>query len=76
METIRQKKVARLLQKELSTIFHKHTTILLGNVIATITIVRVSADLAVAKGIVPINNQLALLERTGNTDFNSAISKN
>ncbi|MAJ90338.1 MAG: ribosome-binding factor A [Flavobacteriales bacterium] len=54
METIRQKKVARLLQKELSTIFHKHAPILLGNVIATITIVRVSADLANANVFVSI----------------------
>ncbi len=54
METIRQKKVARLLQKELSNIFHKHTTILLGNVIVTITIVRVSADLANANVFVSI----------------------
>ena len=54
METIRQKKVARLLQKELSTIFHKHSPVLLGNVISTITIVRVSADLANANVFVSI----------------------
>ena len=54
METIRQKKVARLLQKELSTIFHKHAFSLLGNVMASITIVRVSADLANANVFVSI----------------------
>jgi ribosome-binding factor A len=46
METTRQKKVSRLLQKELSSIFHKEIPGLLSNVIASVTIVRVSADLA------------------------------
>ena len=54
METIRQKKVSRLLQKELSTIFHKQAPSLLGNVMASVTIVRVSADLANANVFVSI----------------------
>tara|TARA_B100001758_G_scaffold105218_1_gene90142 strand:+ start:64311 stop:64649 length:339 start_codon:yes stop_codon:yes gene_type:complete len=46
MESTRQKKVSRLLQKELSVIFQKEAPKLLGSVIVSITIVRVSADLA------------------------------
>ena len=59
METTRQKKVSRLLQKELSSIFQKQIPLLLGNIIVTITIVRVSADLANANifvSIFPSNN--------------------
>lgn len=54
MQTTRQKKVSRLLQKELSNIFHMKIPLLLGNVIATVTIVRVSADLANANVFVSI----------------------
>ena len=54
METTRQKKVSRLLQKELSTIFQKETPMFLGNVITSITIVRVSRDLANANVFVSI----------------------
>jgi ribosome-binding factor A len=46
METTRQKKISRLIQKELSKIFQKEIPVLLGSVIASITIVRVSPDLA------------------------------
>ena len=59
METTRQKKVSRLLQKELSSIFQKQIPLLLGNVIASITIVRVSEDLANANvfvSIFPVSN--------------------
>ena len=54
METTRQKKVSRLLQKELSSIFQKEAPALLGNVMASVTIVRVSADLANANVFVSI----------------------
>ena len=46
MESTRQKKVSRLLQKELSTILQKETPAFLGNVMVSVTIVRVSPDLA------------------------------
>ena len=46
METTRQKKVSRLLQKELSSIFQKEIPALLGNVMVSVTIARVSTDLA------------------------------
>ena len=54
METTRQKKVSRLLQKELSSIFQNELPELLGNVIASVTIVRVSPDLANANIFVSI----------------------
>ena len=54
METTRQKKVARLIQKELSIIFQKEIPVLLGKVMASITIVRVSPDLANANVFVSI----------------------
>lgn len=54
METTRQKKVSRLLQKELSSIFQKQIPTLLANTIVTITIVRVSSDLANANIFVSI----------------------
>ena len=49
METIRQKKVSKLLQKELSLIFQKETHKYLGNILVTVTGVRISPDLSVGK---------------------------
>ena len=46
MESTRQKKVSRLLQKELASIFHKEAQALIGNTMVSVTIVRVSPDLA------------------------------
>ena len=54
METTRQKKVSRLLQKELSSILQKEIPTLLGNVMASVTIVRVSTDLSNANVYVSI----------------------
>ncbi len=48
MESTRQKKVSRLLQKELGNIFQKKTNELGGKMI-TVTTVRISPDLSVAK---------------------------
>ena len=65
MESTRQKKVSRLLQKELASIFHKEIPELLGKVIATITIVRVSPDLANANvfvSIFPVKSPKASLQ--------------
>ena len=49
MESTRQKKVSRLIQKELSLIFQKLAPQLLGNVMISVTIVRISPNLANAK---------------------------
>ena len=54
MESTRQKKVSRLLQKELSVIFQLLVPELLGNVMIGVTIVRVSSDLANANIFISI----------------------
>ena len=54
MATTRQKKVSRLLQKELSVIFQQETPLLLGNTMVTVTIVRVSSDLANANVFISV----------------------
>jgi len=46
MESTRQKKVSRLVQKELSVIFQQLPQEILGNIMVSVTIVRISPDLA------------------------------
>ncbi|MDD2962163.1 MAG: 30S ribosome-binding factor RbfA [Muribaculaceae bacterium] len=53
METTRQQKIARLLQKELSEIFRLETA-KLGNCLVSVSSVRVSPDLSTAKGYLSI----------------------
>lgn len=53
MEGKRQAKIARLLQKELSEIFRRQTAAL-GNTLVTVSAVRVSPDLSVAKAYLSI----------------------
>ena len=53
METTRQKKIARLLQKELSEIFRLETA-KIGNVIVSVSAVRVSPDLSIARAYLSI----------------------
>jgi ribosome-binding factor A len=49
MESVRQQKVGRLLQKELSEIFRANAKTLFEGNFITVTIVRVSPDLGAAK---------------------------
>lgn len=49
METIRQQKVARLIQKELSEIFQHDGMLYSGGGLLTITTVRVTSDLSIAR---------------------------
>jgi ribosome-binding factor A len=49
MESTRQLKVGRLIQKELSGVFIKEGQNLYGRVLVSITMVRMSTDLSVAK---------------------------
>lgn len=49
MDTTRQNKIARLIQKELSEIFQQESRNLFGGAFITVTMLRVSADLSVAK---------------------------
>lgn len=48
MEGKRQAKIARLIQKELSEIFRRYTAAM-GGVLVTVSTVRVSPDLSIAK---------------------------
>ena len=56
MDSTRQLKVSRLIQKELGEIFQRETRILFGNALITVTQVRVSPDLGVAKVYVSLFN--------------------
>ena len=59
MESTRQKKVARLVQKELSAILQQIRQEMFGNIIVSVTIVRISADLRSANvflSIFPMEN--------------------
>ncbi|MEN8226654.1 MAG: 30S ribosome-binding factor RbfA [Bacteroidota bacterium] len=49
MTTTRQHKVSRLLQKELGDYFQKNGSNLTGGKMVTVTVVRISPDLGVAK---------------------------
>ena len=49
MESTRQQKFARLIQKELAEVFQRETTHLLGPAYVSVTTVRVTPDLASAK---------------------------
>ena len=49
MESMRQQKYARLIQKELGDIFLRESRSLVGNAMVTITRVEVSPDLALAR---------------------------
>ena len=49
MESIRQNKIARLLQKELAEIFQKESKNLFNGKLVTVTVVRITADLSLAK---------------------------
>ena len=48
MESTRQQKIARLIQKELSEIFRQQTA-KMGNVLVSVSAVRVSHDLSIAR---------------------------
>lgn len=64
MEGKRQAKIARLLQKELSEIFRRQTAAL-GGVIVSVSAVRVSPDLSIAKAylsIFPADKSAAILD--------------
>ena len=54
METTRQQKVSRLLQKELGSYFQQHAMEILPGKMITVTVVRVSPDLGLAKAYLSI----------------------
>lgn len=49
MEAKRQNKISRLIQKEIGEILRKESKTLFGGALITVTIVRISPDLSVAK---------------------------
>lgn len=53
MDTTRQQKISRLIQKELSDIFQKQTACLHG-VLVSVSAVRISPDLSVCRGYLSI----------------------
>lgn len=54
MSTIRQKKIAAVLQKELSTLFREQAQTLCKGAMVSVTTVRVAADLSFAKVFISI----------------------
>jgi ribosome-binding factor A len=66
METTRQKKVSRLLQKELGDIFQKESRTYFDGAFITVTVVRVSPDLSSAKvyvSLFAVKNKEELLKK-------------
>ncbi|MDE6145054.1 MAG: 30S ribosome-binding factor RbfA [Muribaculaceae bacterium] len=64
MESTRQAKISRLIQKELSEIFRRETA-KLGNVMVSVSSVKVSPDLSVAKAylsVFPSEQALGVIE--------------
>jgi ribosome-binding factor A len=49
MESLRLQKISRLIQKELSILFQRESKMICGGKMVTVTAVRVSPDLAIAK---------------------------
>ncbi len=68
METTRQNKIARLIQKDLSTIFQEETRKTRG-ILISVSVVRISPDLSVAKAylsIFPSEKAQEILENINN----------
>lgn len=66
METIRQQKVARLLQKEIGEIFSKNEVSIPAGIMLSITQVRMSPDLGIAKvyvSLFPAEDKKEALEK-------------
>ena len=65
METKRQKKISKLILKELSNIFQRESRQFIGGILVTITNVRISSDLSVAKvylSLFPSKDPIKLLD--------------
>tara|TARA_B100000902_G_scaffold153568_1_gene150088 strand:- start:3914 stop:4252 length:339 start_codon:yes stop_codon:yes gene_type:complete len=71
MQTTRQKKISKLIQKEISLIFQKEKHDLLGNILVTVTSVKVTADLSISKiflSIFPVKNPKETLDIINNNN--------
>lgn len=66
MDSIRQQKIARLLQKEIGELFTKKEVKVGHGVMISVTRVRVTSDLSIAKvylSLFPSDNKSALIEK-------------
>jgi ribosome-binding factor A len=70
VESVRQSKIARLLQKELAEIFQKESRNLFKGKIITVTVVRITPDLALAKVY------LSIFPLKENEEFGQIINQN
>lgn len=70
MDAVRQNKIARLLQKELAEIFQKESKNLFKGKIITVTVVRITADLNIARVY------LSIFPLKENEDFDLIVNKN
>lgn len=68
-ESMRQKKVARLIQKEIGIIFQEDSRYILSNSFVTITDVRITPDLGIARVYVSmmlVDDKEALIDKINN----------
>ncbi len=70
MDSVRQNKIARLLQKELAQIFQKESKNLFNGKIITVTVVRITADLNIARVY------LSIFPLKENEDFDLIVNQN
>lgn len=69
MESKRQQKINKLIQKELSEVFQRESAHMVSGTLITITIVRVSSDLGLAKvyiSVMPESKAQAVLDNIAN----------
>ena len=71
METTRQNKVARLIQKELSDIFQRQTQAMQG-VLVSVSACRISPDMSVCRGYLSIFPSERAEEICGNINANAS----
>ena len=72
MESTRQKKISRQLQKDLSEIFQLEGSMLFGTSFVSVTVVRVSPDLSVARAylsVFGVENKEELLSEINNMSY-------
>ena len=70
MDSVRLNKIARLLQKELAEIFQKESKNLFNGKIITVTVVRITADLTIARVY------LSIFPLKENEDFDLIVNQN
>lgn len=72
METTRQQKVARQIQKDISDIFTKEAAGLVAGSMVTVTVVRVSPDLSFAKvflSVFPFERSGEVMKKLGDNNW-------